>query len=77
MTKKKLTKVCSNNNYIVLRYKHNGVSALNCKVAALSCFNNVKNDNTETKYVGYYRCSFMEYIQLKVPFIATKPKQRR
>ena len=69
ITKKQLNEICANNSYIVLRYHDNSISALNCKTAFLSRFNNIIKDDSETNYTGWYKCSFMEYIRLKTPFL--------
>ena len=69
MTRKQLNEVCMNNDYIILRYDNNSVSALNCKAAFLSRFKNVPKDDTKTKYIGWQKCSFMEYISLKTTFL--------
>ena len=69
MTREQLHKVCENNNYIVLTYLDNSVSAFNCKAALLSRFSNTKKNSAKTKFKTWRKCTFMEYLSLKTPFI--------
>jgi len=69
ITRRQLYKACINNDYIILRRYNNSVTVLNCKIAFLSRFQDVPKDKTRTKYFGWRKCSFQEYISYKTPFI--------
>lgn len=66
ITKDSLKKICNENKYIALRYFDLEKHYINCKVVNIAKHD---PDMVETCYIGYYPCSFMEYISNKQPFI--------
>jgi hypothetical protein len=71
LTLKQIDYICKNNKYIVLRCLDNDIIAINCKVSEISKrkHKDKLNLNKKSNYVGFYPCSFQEYISLKTPFI--------
>ncbi len=74
LTAKQLTAACEKNDFIIVRHIDGYTSALNCKISSLRRFDMVRLGDGFTKYIGWKRCSFQEYISLKTPFISSNPK---
>lgn len=70
LTAQQLYDACMNHQFLILRYSiDNSVIAVNCKIARLKQFNKFKRKDSQTKFISYAPCGFMEYITKKVPFI--------
>lgn len=69
ITAGKLYKACIENKFLILRYSHdNSTIAVNCKIIMLKKFDKFKNNTTQTQFISYQPCSFMEYISKKTRF---------
>ncbi len=76
ITRNELYKICRNNKYIAVRWFDGVVTAINCKIANLKCFNNIEKGNQPTYFIGWKPCSFQEYINLKTPFYREANNQK-
>ena len=77
ITRKQLHEICKNNKYIAVRWFDGVVTAINCKIADHARFNNVKKGNQPTRFIGWWPCSFQEYISLKTPFYGKSIQQKQ
>ena len=64
-----LKKACEQNNFLVVRFYDGYTMAINCKAHTIAIRRKPREDNQLTSIVGYYPCSFSEYISRKTPFI--------
>lgn len=69
LTSAQLFNACKNNRFILVRhYSDYRVHAINCGIYKFKRFTKHKRDQTETNYISFIPCNFMEYISNKVPF---------
>ena len=68
LTRKQLHEACKKNRYIAIRWTDGLLTAINCRIVNHSRFNNISKGNQSTNFIGFYPCSFQEYISLKTPF---------
>lgn len=70
LTRIQLKNALDNNRYVLLRFScDNSLIGVNSKSAKIKHAARFCIDNTETQFISYIPCSFMEYISYKVPFI--------
>lgn len=70
MTRKQLKKALIQNRYILARLRSdNSQQGLNSQVSKIKAALRFPIDNTETVYISYEPCSFMDYISFKIPFL--------
>ena len=68
MTVSTLQAACNMHPYLVLRFETGETMAVNGRCAAIARRRKDYKDNDETQVVGYYPCSFQEYISRKAGF---------
>lgn len=68
LTTNQLVKACEENRFLLLR-DNVGVYGFNAAVAKLKRVAERRKADLETNYVSYRPCTFMEYLNYKIPFI--------
>jgi hypothetical protein len=69
ITVSQLKKACDENKYIIVRDYDNNIWAINCKVSSIALKRKPYDYNQNTKFIGFYPCSFQNYITYKRGFL--------
>lgn len=68
MTKFQIKKAMHKNKYIVLRHITGRQKGINCAIINLKSVKRQFEENAETRFISFRKCSFERYISTKAPF---------
>lgn len=72
MTVAQVKKALSKNDYCIFRRVEGVKVGVNCKI--LNITKELTENRKQTNVIGFYPCSFQEYISHKTPFLTSKRK---
>ena len=68
LSNKQLADILQKNSYVLLRRFNGDVDGVNCKVINLKHVKEAAKNKGKTNYISFRSCTFMEYLNHKIPF---------